>query len=64
MDFIMMRKMCEQQGELSRLYMEQQKEKDKLMKEKYKSFKCAICNKRRTIVGYSDENKICCDKCV
>ena len=58
-----MRKMCEQQGELSRIYMEQQNMKKELFKEKYKVFRCLECKKRRAIIGEILEEGIICNDC-
>ena len=52
------KKLCEQQGELSKMYMEQQFRNRQMERQKYLPFKCVLCKKQK--YGFGNNPVPCC----
>jgi hypothetical protein len=67
MENIDMKAMCEQQSFLSKLYMEQQKQRGKEARAKYPPYKCCLCKRQKYGFGNNpapcSDNGRCCDEC-
>jgi hypothetical protein len=67
MEQIDMKAMCEQQGFLSKLYMEQQKQRNKDTRAKYQPYNCCLCKRKKYGFGNNPapitEEGRCCDEC-
>lgn len=67
MEQIDMKAMCAHQSFLSKLYMEQQKERNKETAAKYKPYKCCLCKRQKYGFGNNPapvkEEGRCCDEC-
>ena len=61
-----MRKLCEQQAELSKMYSDQQRAREKILRDRYKLFTCSICNKKKYMNGSyeCDGTGRCCKECI
>jgi len=61
-----MKAMCEQQSFLSKLYMEQQKQRDKETRARFKPYKCCLCKRQKYGFGNNPapltEEGRCCDE--